>query len=417
MLRFIAAGLAISGATITVRAAWPFVAPKLKGYLGEAKVKRILSRFHSKECFSAHDFLIPGGRDTTQLDHVLINRHGIFVIETKNYTGRITGGTDTQMWTQHTPHSEPRKFLNPLKQNESHVKALRKILRKYPRIPVHNIVVFSDKCSIPAIPNVVKMRDLKYAVQIRCKREPILSADEVRDIYKIIDNSKINGRKTRDQHDIKAQLASEAKALTKEDMDNLKEVAMNSPILSFGEKKAEEMPRPLEQRRLTDAGAIVNIRSQRGSIEDIFEAAKRDEKGNPVPRGANFDHFICPYTGDSFPVSEAKSFYEGLWITFLTRNPDLAEYLHEHADEKLGDTFRCQRALAAYAQDKDSFIGQVKKSVWYQNVRSRQSGKNQTYSPSKASNYRKPLDKQISNAQSRQSYGSASREDNKSFVR
>ncbi len=47
------------------------------------------------------DIYIPS-RDgkTSQIDHLVISKKVIFVIETKNYTGWILGNENNQFWTQ-----------------------------------------------------------------------------------------------------------------------------------------------------------------------------------------------------------------------------------------------------------------------------------------------------------------------------
>lgn len=56
--------------------------PSIKGRLGESKVSNILKRL-SDEYFVINDLLLKTSRGTTQIDHVVISKYGIFVIETK----------------------------------------------------------------------------------------------------------------------------------------------------------------------------------------------------------------------------------------------------------------------------------------------------------------------------------------------
>ena len=84
--------------------------------------------------------LILSTRGTTQIDHVLFSRFGIFVIETKNYNGWIFGGKDQRFWTQ-VLYGEKHSFQNPLHQNYRHVKALVEYLDVESE-KVHSIVFF-----------------------------------------------------------------------------------------------------------------------------------------------------------------------------------------------------------------------------------------------------------------------------------
>jgi hypothetical protein len=48
-----------------------------------------------------HDITIPSVKGkTTQIDHVVVSEYGVFVIETKNYTGWIVGDEKSDYWTQ-----------------------------------------------------------------------------------------------------------------------------------------------------------------------------------------------------------------------------------------------------------------------------------------------------------------------------
>ena len=60
---------------------------------------------------------------TTQIDHVVVSRHGVFVIETKNYGGWIFGKPGAKNWTQKFPRRSTT-FQNPLRQNDKHVRTL-----------------------------------------------------------------------------------------------------------------------------------------------------------------------------------------------------------------------------------------------------------------------------------------------------
>ncbi|MGD0816547.1 MAG: nuclease-related domain-containing protein [Verrucomicrobiota bacterium] len=61
---------------------------------------------------------------TAQIDHILVADTGIFVIETKHYSGWIFGRPNDRYWTQ-TIFKKKSRFLNPLRQNYGHVKALQ----------------------------------------------------------------------------------------------------------------------------------------------------------------------------------------------------------------------------------------------------------------------------------------------------
>lgn len=63
---------------------------------------------------------------TTEIDHLIVSKHGIFVIETKTKTGWIFGSAHDRHWTQKL-HRTTHKFQNPLRQNHRHIKAVQAI--------------------------------------------------------------------------------------------------------------------------------------------------------------------------------------------------------------------------------------------------------------------------------------------------
>ncbi len=88
---------------------------------------------------------LKSGRGSTQLDHILICKWGLFVIETKSHNGRIQ--IDKKEWTQFYKEKIVR-FRSPILQNESHVRALEQVLRKHralQRVKVKGLVVFTSK--------------------------------------------------------------------------------------------------------------------------------------------------------------------------------------------------------------------------------------------------------------------------------
>lgn len=68
--------------------------------------------------------------ETSEIDVVFITRKGIFVIESKNYSGWIFGDEKSRYWTAMLPNREKNKFYNPIMQNRSHIKWLGEYLKE-----------------------------------------------------------------------------------------------------------------------------------------------------------------------------------------------------------------------------------------------------------------------------------------------
>src|SRR5688500_11669777 len=68
-------------------------------------------------------------------------RDGIFVIETKHYSGWIFGDPNSSTWTQ-VIYRKKTRFQNPLFQNAAHVRTLQSMFTLLPEA-FHSLVVFT----------------------------------------------------------------------------------------------------------------------------------------------------------------------------------------------------------------------------------------------------------------------------------
>ena len=110
---------------------------------GEAAVRRLLSdRFPSTDYHLLNNVTLPDGDGTTQIDHVLVSRYGIFVLEVKHYTGWLFANPTAASWTQ-VIYGKHYKFQSPTRQNYKHVKAIQHLLDFVPADDIHSVVVFS----------------------------------------------------------------------------------------------------------------------------------------------------------------------------------------------------------------------------------------------------------------------------------
>lgn len=110
---------------------------------GEAFVhKAIVANFRSPQYHLLNNLTIPFQDGTTQIDHVLVSTKGIFVIETKNYSGWIFGDEKSKQWLQ-VIYRAKNRFQNPIHQNYLHVRVIEKLLDFLPKEQIHSIVVFT----------------------------------------------------------------------------------------------------------------------------------------------------------------------------------------------------------------------------------------------------------------------------------
>jgi restriction system protein len=183
--------------------------PWFKGWIGELQINLVTKFFLSKDTYHLiKNVTIPADGGTTQIDHVIVSRFGVFVVETKNLRGWIFGKEGDAYWTQKLYHHS-EKFQNPLRQNYKHTKTLAEILGISDG-KMRSVIVFtadtSFKTDMPE--NVTSPRG--YIRYIRSRTRTVLTDSEVNQIIKSIAEKRlVPGLKTHFQHvkhvkDIKA---------------------------------------------------------------------------------------------------------------------------------------------------------------------------------------------------------------------
>lgn len=121
-----------------------------KGEEGENLVASILDNDTKYHRLINNLVLLGDNGVSHQIDHILIRPNGVFVIETKNYYGLIEGKEEDSFWTRsYFVKGKVKKatFHNPLKQNQSHIRAIKKIIGK--DYPIYCFVVFVQNNSEP----------------------------------------------------------------------------------------------------------------------------------------------------------------------------------------------------------------------------------------------------------------------------
>ncbi len=86
---------------------------------GEARLSRALRRrFIPPNYHLLNHVTLRLNDGTTQIDHVLVSRFGVFVIETKDYKGWIFAGPRDRYWTQVLYRAKFR-FQNPIPESQA----------------------------------------------------------------------------------------------------------------------------------------------------------------------------------------------------------------------------------------------------------------------------------------------------------
>lgn len=169
---------------------------KDRGLLGEYLIFKNLEKLEKKGAKFLFNCYIPSKNDkTTEIDVIMIYEKGIFVFESKNYSGWIYGNENDYQWTQVLPQGKGKKarkekFFNPIKQNDTHVKWLRNYIDDE-FINIFPIVVFSNRCTFKEIVlynpiNKVVKRNNLYKTVIKISKSTYKTIDEetINTIYK-----------------------------------------------------------------------------------------------------------------------------------------------------------------------------------------------------------------------------------------
>lgn len=84
---------------------------------------------------------------TSEIDILFVTKKGIFVIESKNYSGWIFGSQNDKYWTV-CGRNNKWKLYNPVLQNQGHINAIHQHLRG---VPCFSLIAFSERCVLKKI--------------------------------------------------------------------------------------------------------------------------------------------------------------------------------------------------------------------------------------------------------------------------
>lgn len=150
-----------------------------KGNQGEYLTYQYLQYFEDNGGKFLFNIYLPKiNNETAEIDLLLICTKGLFVFESKNYSGWIFGNEAHKTWTQTLPagrgRSHKERFYNPITQNASHIKHLKRIVGA--DIPMQSVIVFSDRCTLKDITvrssnvSVIKRNDAASVIAGICER-------------------------------------------------------------------------------------------------------------------------------------------------------------------------------------------------------------------------------------------------------
>ena len=170
-----------------------------KGAAGESAVSSILSQLPKNRYKVINDVLITKESGSAQIDHIVVSPYGIFVIETKNYSGCLIGN-EFDEYVNYYVGEKRLNVYNPLKQNRSHIYALMNALDISAKSSFIPILALSNDCQykITSKTDVVHFSSLLHTILQH--GTVIFSAKEVEEIERKIREKNVLSRKERAKH-------------------------------------------------------------------------------------------------------------------------------------------------------------------------------------------------------------------------
>jgi predicted RNA-binding Zn-ribbon protein involved in translation (DUF1610 family) len=132
---------------------------------------------------------LPTANGTTQIDHVIVSRFGIFVVETKNMSGWIFGDEKSPQWTQSLPGGRKFQFQNPLHQNYRHVMALQEFLG-IEKEKLFSVVMFWGEAEFKT-PMPANVMTHGYVAHIKSKLDVLFTGAEMDEIILAIKTGRL----------------------------------------------------------------------------------------------------------------------------------------------------------------------------------------------------------------------------------
>jgi len=181
------------------------------GKYGEYLIYKRLKDFEKQGWkFLFNTYVPKADGQTSEIDVLLISPVGVFVFESKNYSGWIFGGEKQKNWYQTLPRgrgrSQKESFYNPILQNQSHIKHLKLLLGD--KIPAYSLVVFSDRCTFKDVrfegktAHVIHRNEVYRVVSAMQEQaaDSIFDATEIDRIYKELYPYTQMDAKVKEQH-------------------------------------------------------------------------------------------------------------------------------------------------------------------------------------------------------------------------
>jgi predicted RNA-binding Zn-ribbon protein involved in translation (DUF1610 family) len=263
------------------------------GAFGEYMTAKQLENFMFKGARLLYNTYLVTEKGSTEIDCIMVHTSGIYVIESKNYSGWIFGNEKDKYWTQSLLSGKGRKskkikFYNPILQNAGHIKNIRKVVNS-DSIPIHSLIVFSQRCELKKVTFsdsnafVIKRKYLKRTVKMIDKKYAnALTREQVEQISKKLSEKSIKTETIKEEHIERVQSIQNSthKKQTQRVQENIKEEHDN--VQSMQE----------------------NIKEEHENVQSMQENIQTEPENNLTQQ--NYQNMICPRCGANLIERVAK---------------------------------------------------------------------------------------------------------------
>lgn len=166
----------------------------LAGEQGEKKVNYIIKGCLNKGSYYLSNCYLPRKNSTSEVDGIILCPQGIFVVETKNYSGIIYGNDTDEKWIQVRTYGankgEKKLVSNSVHQNKIHKLSLTDLIGK--GYPIYSLIIFDDKCDISKLDvqsedvYLINSSGIRTQMRLIYQASPVLNQATLNKLYKIL---------------------------------------------------------------------------------------------------------------------------------------------------------------------------------------------------------------------------------------
>lgn len=183
---------------------------KLKGNFGEILTQQFSKLF--TDALVLRDVLIESGDDsTTQIDLILIESTGLYVVEIKTFSGGTVYGDGTKKTWYYYKNGSRYDLYSPLMQNRKHIRHLKRFLAGFGEVPCFSVILLL--CDDFKVSNINKpgasdtgicnsLLEMKALIEEIAQENPEVYSDEQKqELYKFISMNQLGGNDARRAHE------------------------------------------------------------------------------------------------------------------------------------------------------------------------------------------------------------------------